>query len=254
MHQPPGFAHPSLPHHICKLHKALYGLKQASKAWFSRLSTKLIDLGFIGSKADSSLFTFKSPLATVFILIYVDDIIITASISSAIDELLHQLKLEFAVKELGDLNYFLGVGVLHLKSGLLLSQRCYILDMLKRTNMLEAKPISSPMSTSSPLSAFVGDPMEDPSLFCSINQYLSLTRPDLAFSVNQVFSLCIIQQRFIGQLFNESYSISSILSLMVSSSHILLLLNLRPSLMLIGRGVQMITNLSMLIVCFLGQI
>jgi hypothetical protein len=99
--------------------------------------------------------------------IYVDDIIITTSVPSTIDELLHQLKLEFAVKELWDLNYFLCVEVLHMKSGLLLSQRRYILDMLKRTNMLEAKPISSPMSTSHTLSAFVGDPKEDPSLFRS---------------------------------------------------------------------------------------
>jgi hypothetical protein len=93
MHQPLGFAHPSLSHHICKLHKALYGLKQAPKAWFSQFSTKLIDLGFIGSKADTSLFTFKCPLATVFTLIYVNDINIIASVPSAIDELLHQLKL-----------------------------------------------------------------------------------------------------------------------------------------------------------------
>jgi hypothetical protein len=189
MQQPPGFIHPSLPHHICRLHKALYGLKQAPRAWFSRLSTKLLDLGFIGSKADSSLFTLHSSSATVFILIYVDDIIITSSVPSAIDALLQQLKLEFAVKELGDLNYFLGVEVLHLQSGLLLSQRRYILDLLKRTNMLEAKLITSPMSTSHTLSAFVGDPMDDPTLFRSTVgslQYLSLTRPDLAFAVNQV--------------------------------------------------------------------
>jgi hypothetical protein len=109
MHQPPGLIHPSLLHHICKLHKALYGLKQAPRAWFSLLSTKLIDLGFIGSKADISLFTLHSPPATIFILMYVDDIINTASIPSAIDALLQQLKLEFDVKELGDLNYFLGV-------------------------------------------------------------------------------------------------------------------------------------------------
>jgi len=56
MSQPPGFSHPSLPNHVCKLQKALYGLKQAPRAWFARLSTKLYDLGFTSSKADSSLF------------------------------------------------------------------------------------------------------------------------------------------------------------------------------------------------------
>jgi len=56
MSQPPGFSHPTLPHHVCKLHKSLYDLKQAPRAWFSRLSTKLCKLGFLSSKADSSLF------------------------------------------------------------------------------------------------------------------------------------------------------------------------------------------------------
>jgi hypothetical protein len=124
-----------------------------------------------------------------YLLASVDDIIITAFVPSAIGELLNQLKLEFVVKALRDINYFLGVEVLHLQSRLLLSQRRYILDVLKRTNMLEAKPISSPMSTSSPLSTFVGDTMEDPSLFrktVGFFQYLSLTHPNLAFAVNRV--------------------------------------------------------------------
>jgi len=93
MQQPPNFIHPFLPHHICRLHKALYGLNQAPRVWFSRLSTKLLDLGFIGSKADTSLFTLHSPSAIIFILIYVDDIIITSSVPLAIDALLQQLKL-----------------------------------------------------------------------------------------------------------------------------------------------------------------
>jgi hypothetical protein len=79
------------------------------------------------------------------LLIYVDDIIITTFVPHAIDELLQLLQLDFAVKDL--LNFFLRVEV-HLKYGLLLSQRRYILDLLKRTNILEAKPISSPMSSS----------------------------------------------------------------------------------------------------------
>jgi len=125
----------------------------------------------------------------MFVLVYVDDIIITASVPAAISDLLQQLRVSFAVKDLGKLNYFLGVEVVPLKSGLLLSQRRYILDLLKRTNMLEAKPISSPMSSSSSLSAFDGDSMDDPLLNRSTVgslQYLSLTRPDLAFAVNRV--------------------------------------------------------------------
>jgi hypothetical protein len=123
MSQPLGFSHPSLSNHVCKLHKALYGLKQAPWAWFSRLSTKLCDLSFIGTKVDSSLFILRTASLTMFILVYVDDIIITASIPVVINDLLQQLRTSFIVKDLGKLNIFIGVEVTPLKFGLLLSQR-----------------------------------------------------------------------------------------------------------------------------------
>jgi hypothetical protein len=132
MSQPPGFSHPTLPHHVCKLHNALYGQKQAPRAWFSILSTKLCELGFLSSKADSFLFILRNASLTMFVLVYVDDIIITASIPEAIPDLLQQLRTSFAVKDLGKLNFFLGVKIIALKSSLLLSQRRYILDLLKR--------------------------------------------------------------------------------------------------------------------------
>jgi hypothetical protein len=86
--QPLGFTNTSYPHHVCKLHKALYGLNQAPRAWFSRLSEKLLQLGFTGSKEDSSLFIYNNKFVTMYLLIYVDDIIITANVPTAISELL----------------------------------------------------------------------------------------------------------------------------------------------------------------------
>jgi hypothetical protein len=165
MCQPPDFSHPSLPNHVCKLQKALNGLKQAPRAWFARLSTKLYELSFTSSKADSSLFILRTSSLTMLVLVYVDDIIIISSVLAAISDLLQQLWMSFAVKDLGKLNYFLGVEVTPLKTIFLLSQRRYILDLLKHSNMLEAKPISSPMSSSSSLSAFDGDSMDDPLLY-----------------------------------------------------------------------------------------
>jgi len=103
----------------------------------------------------------------MYLLIYVDDVIITASAPAAIAELHQLLSVDFAIKDLGDLHYFLVVEVLPVKSGLL-SQRRYILDLLKKTNMLEAKPITSPMAASSILSVFVSDSMEDTQLFIQL--------------------------------------------------------------------------------------
>lgn len=79
------------------------------RAWFSRLSDKLLQLGFVGSKADTSLFLYCTKTITMYLLIYVDDIIITASDPATITELLQLLSADFAVKDLGDLHYFLVV-------------------------------------------------------------------------------------------------------------------------------------------------
>jgi hypothetical protein len=88
MHQPPGYEEKSRPHYVCKLDNVLYGLKQAPRAWYARLSTKLLELGFKISKADNSLFYFKNDDVTMFILVYVDDIIITSSKSQVVSSLL----------------------------------------------------------------------------------------------------------------------------------------------------------------------
>ena len=84
MKQPPGFEDPDVPHYICKLDKALYGLKQAPRASFARLSSKLLALGFVASKADTSLFIYHHSGITIFILIYVYDIIVTSSSEEAV--------------------------------------------------------------------------------------------------------------------------------------------------------------------------
>jgi hypothetical protein len=103
MRQPPGHEHKNMPHHICKLDKDLYRLKQAPRAWYSRLSTKLVSLGFKSSRADTSLFFYNKGSTHIFVLIYVDDIIVASSSQQATNALLHDLKSNFALKDLGDL-------------------------------------------------------------------------------------------------------------------------------------------------------
>jgi hypothetical protein len=189
MSQPPGYQHPLYPNHVCKLQRAIYGLKQAPRAWFSRLSTKLRELGFHGSRSDSSLFIYKTKSLTMYILIYVDDIIITSSQPVAIDDLLRSLTHDFAVKDLGTLNFFLGLEVISNPHGILLSQQRYIMDLLFRTKMSEAKPINTPMASTTNLSAFEGEPFPDHTLYRSTVgslQYLALTQPDIAFTVNKL--------------------------------------------------------------------
>jgi hypothetical protein len=78
-YQPMGFADPAHPNLICHLRKSLYGFKQAPWAWYSRFASYLTTLGFIVAKSDTSLFIFRRGSDTVYLLLYVDDIILTAS-------------------------------------------------------------------------------------------------------------------------------------------------------------------------------
>jgi hypothetical protein len=109
MRQPPGFESAATPNFVCKLDKAIYGLKQAPRAWYSRLSAKLLALGFRASRSDTSLFIYSKNNVTIFMLINVDDIIVTGSSQETIAALLSDLKQDFALKDLGDSHYFMGI-------------------------------------------------------------------------------------------------------------------------------------------------
>lgn len=91
--QPIGFINPNFPHHVCRLNNAIYGLKQAPRAWFSKLSNRLLELGFTSSLSNSSLFIYKHASVTIFFLVYMDDIILTGSDTEAIGSVLNSLKL-----------------------------------------------------------------------------------------------------------------------------------------------------------------
>ncbi|GJT15777.1 ribonuclease H-like domain-containing protein [Tanacetum coccineum] len=108
MHQPPGFTDSAHSDYVCLLQKSLYGLKQAPRAWFQRFSSYVIRAGFYHSKTDSSLFIFHKGPDTAYLLLYVDDIILTASSTSLLQRIISLLHAEFAMTDLGPLNYFLG--------------------------------------------------------------------------------------------------------------------------------------------------
>lgn len=189
MSQPSGFevADKSL---VCKLNKALYGLKQAPRAWFERLRTTLLQFGFGDSKCDPSLFIYNKDEAIVYMLIYVDDIILTGSSTSLVKQISSQLHSVFALKQLGKLDYFLGIEVHTQPNGnLLLTQSKYIRDLLTKTNMQDAKPISSPMVSGLKLSKEGSDLLPDPSLYRSVVgalQYATIMRTEISYAVNKV--------------------------------------------------------------------
>ncbi|KAJ9555163.1 hypothetical protein OSB04_009777 [Centaurea solstitialis] len=188
MEQPPGFVDPRFPNHVCRLKKALYGLKQAPRAWFQRLSGFLAKLGFLCSRADTSLFVFHRGSCIMYLLVYVDDLILTGNQPQTIRTFISRLNQEFAIKDLGRLSYFLGLEVTYSDNGLFLNQSKYAHDVLVRAGLLSSKPVATPLSATDYLST-TGNPFSDPTTYRSLVgalQYLTITRPDLSYAVNQV--------------------------------------------------------------------
>lgn len=201
MAQPPGFVDVDKPDYVCKLFKAIYGLKQAPRAWYTVLRDFLLEAGFFNFVADMSLFILHKAGITLFVLGYVDDIVVTGNSPTHVQLFIDLLTARFSLKDVGALSYFLGIEVTRTVNGLTLTQMKYINDLLQRTNMVCCKPVSTPMADHPTLTAttasgvLLTDPTEYRSIVGSL-QYLLFTRPDIAFAVMVCFSLPTVHYLF----------------------------------------------------------
>ena len=189
MAQPQGMRDRNFPDHVCCLKKALYGLKQAPRAWYDALRLFLLGIGFVTSRADTSLFILRQQESTVYFLVYVDDLIITGSDPALVSRIIHQLDSTFSTKDLGPLSFFCGIEVIPTTGGLLLSQRKYVLDLLTKHNMISSKAVPTPLATGTTLSANDGTPPVNATTFRQVVgglQPLRMTRLDIAFAVNKL--------------------------------------------------------------------
>ena len=193
MYPPPGLEHLVKKGNVLRLKKAIYGLKQSPRAWYNKLSTTLNGRGFRKSELDHTLFTLTTPSGMVALLVYVDDIIITGSDKEGIKATKEFLKSMFEIKDLGEMKYFLGIEICRSKEGLFMSQRKYTLDLLKDAGAYGGKTARMPMEDGYkvPREGEIEDskPFHDPKLYRKLVGkliYLTITRPDICFAVNQV--------------------------------------------------------------------
>ena len=177
MEQPPRFVAKGEIGKVCHLRKSLYGLKQSLCARFGKFSQAIEKFSLQKSKSDHSVFNQNSNSCIILLVVYVDDIIITGSNSTGISSLKSFLHGQFHTNE-----------VMRSKHGIFLSQRKYVLYLLSETGKLGAKPCSSPMAPGVHLIR-EGELFEDPKRYRRLVgklNYLTITRPDIAHSVNVV--------------------------------------------------------------------
>ncbi|XP_023734190.2 uncharacterized mitochondrial protein AtMg00810-like [Lactuca sativa] len=172
---------------VCRLQKSLYGLKQASRNWYHKFTKFLLSINFHQSKADHSLFLQDHDDSYIAILIYVDDVIITGNNLDRIQQTKTQLDKAFSIKDHGPLKYFLGIEVAKTSDGLVLSQRKYVLDILKDSGMLGCKPSSFPIEQNLKLDRREEEAQVDGTQYRRLVgrlPYLQATRPDVTYVVN----------------------------------------------------------------------
>ena len=183
---PKGFQDPHFLDHVLRLKKALYGLKQAPRAWYDRLTTYLLDHGFKKGQADRTLFVKRDEKSLIVAQVYVDDIVFGSTIDHLAQEFSEEMKNEFEMSMVGELNYFLGLQVKQRKDGIFISQEKYAKNLIKKFDLDSKKHASTPMSSLAKLSLDPANVEVDPALYRSMIGnllYLTVSRPNITFSV-----------------------------------------------------------------------
>ena len=109
MIQPEGFVDPTSAGKVCKLKRSIYGLRQASQSWSIRFDEVITGLGFIKSEEDACLFKKLSGSSIVFLILYVDDILLIGNDVSMLNTVKESLNGKFSMKDLGEAVYILGI-------------------------------------------------------------------------------------------------------------------------------------------------
>ncbi|XP_023769801.1 uncharacterized mitochondrial protein AtMg00810-like [Lactuca sativa] len=123
----------------------------------------------------------------MYLLLYVDDLILTGNRDYVLRSFISRLHSEFSFRDLGDLNYFLGLQVTRSDDELFLSQSKYAIEILKRVDLLDSKPVHTPLAANESFTS-LGDPCQDITKYRSLVrelQYLTITHPDISYAVNQ---------------------------------------------------------------------
>jgi hypothetical protein len=171
---------------VYKLSKALYGLKQEPLAWYARLKIFLLEHGYVMGSMDKTIFTLNHDTDFLLIQIYVDDIIFGGSSHTLVSRFQKMMESEFRMSMMGELTFFLGIQVKQMKQGTILHQAKYTKDLMKKFNMAELKPVSTPMSSTTSLGldkdGDVVDQREYRSMITSL-LYLTATRSDIQFAM-----------------------------------------------------------------------
>ncbi|KAH9697414.1 hypothetical protein KPL71_023600 [Citrus sinensis] len=199
MAQPEGFIERGSEDNVCLLKKSLYGLKQSPRQWYLKFDEFMIRHGYCRRKFDNCVYyKFLSSGGGIYLLLYVDDMLIACKQKEEINKLKVELSTEFEMKDFDATTKILGIQIIRDRDSktLYLSQADYVKKVLARFNMEDSKPVTTPLSTHFQLSKSLEPTIDDDlnymrkipysSAVGSIMYAMVYTRPDLAHGVGVI--------------------------------------------------------------------
>ena len=188
--QPPGYIKIGNKHKVYKLKKALYGLKQAPRAWYSRIETYFVKVGFQKCLYEHSLFIKIGDGGKLLIVcLYVDDLIFTGNDGAMFNEFKKSMMEEFEMTDLGKMHYFLGLEVVQFDDGIFISQKKYVREILDRFKKKDCNSVATPVEFGLKLHRDEEGEKVNNTLFKQIVgslMYLTATRPGIMYAVSLI--------------------------------------------------------------------
>ncbi|KAK4382937.1 Retrovirus-related Pol polyprotein from transposon RE2 [Sesamum angolense] len=170
-------------------HKARLVAKGIIRQWNQELTSKLLQFGFLQSAHDHCLFVKNTVASLLVLLTYVDELLIASPSESLIIEVKKFLHNAFSIKDLGLARYFLGLEIARSADGTSVSQHKYIRDIVQDTGLLHSRPTSTPLPLGLKLTSQGDVVLADPEPYRRLVGrllYLSFTRPDICYGVQQL--------------------------------------------------------------------
>lgn len=199
--QPDGFRVKEQEEKVYLLKKALYGLRQAPRVWYTRIDDHLRKMGFVKSQSEATFYIKETSGNLLVVSIYVDDLLVTGNNEMLVGAFKSEILKAFEMTDLGLMSYFLGMEVQQRIDGIIIHQRKYAKEILKKFQMDDCKSTDTPMNQKEKFSKEDGAEKIDENKYRSLIgclMYLTSTRPDIMFSVSSLsrFMHCASELHF----------------------------------------------------------
>ena len=193
MKQPEGYVNQEHPDWYCKLNHSLYGLKQSGRCWYEKLHSTLLQMNFKRCEVDYCVYRLEENGQFIWLTVYVDDLLLISNNLDFLNQFKTRMSKTFSMSDLGEANFILGIEIIRENHLISLSQRNYITEIARKFNLLNAKPVSTPMIDSlimtkqdCPTSQSDKEEMERipyQSAIGSVMYCMLATRPDISYAI-----------------------------------------------------------------------